>query len=232
MRRKASPLPGTGGSPPSVYVAPFEEEGKFFEAALKPSDHVDEAGPEHHRGAWLGSPADPSRLSAVETSLMTLSAEKVCMQPPVAGDSLIQVVPWLVNELVLLCPKVGLDKRCKNQPKGDVFPLLTNTLHSRDITIAGMVRGMCLALNLFYGVAAENDFHPTSLQVEQTSWQTIDYCGDEVLCAQSTSWANLAPAMPAEIASVELAEVCELGCRHYMSKTLLSISFPGRCSMP
>ena len=132
MRRKASPLPGTGGSPPSVYVAPFEEEGKFFEAALKPSDHVDEAGPEHHRGAWLGSPADPSRLSAVETSLMTLSAEKVCMQPPVAGDSLIQVVPWLVNELVLLCPKVGLDNRCKTQPKGDVFPLPTNTLHLRD----------------------------------------------------------------------------------------------------
>ena len=101
---------------------------------------------------------------------------------------------------------------------------------------------MRLALNLFYGVAAENAFHPTSLQVEavrhlareaqvtsewperleQTSWQeffhlkTIDYCGDEVLCAQSASWANLAPAMPAEIASVELAEVCELGCRHYV----------------
>ena len=255
-------MPGTGGCPPSNYEAPFEEEAKLFEVALTPSSHVDEAGPEQHRGVWLGNPADRSRLPADETSLMTSSAEKDCMHSPVAGDSLVQVVPWLVTELVRLCPKVGLDVRCKTQPKGDVFPLPTNTLHLRDITgldldIAGMVRGMCLALNLFYGVAAENDFHPTSLQVEavkhlareaqvasewperleQTSWQeffhrkTIDCCGDEVLCAQSTSWANLAPAMPAEIASVELADVCELGCRHYV-KIFWSISFPGRCSEP
>ena len=137
--------------------------------------------------------------------------------------------------------------QCKAQPKGDVFPLPTNTLHLGNCTkaepdVIGVVRGMCMALNLFYGVAAENDFHPTSLQVEavrhlareaqvavdwperleQTSWQdffhlkTIDYCGDEVLCAQSTSRANLAPAMPSEIASVDLAEVCELGCKHYV----------------
>ena len=43
MRRKVLPLPGTGGSPPSNYDAPFEEEGKLF-AALRPSSHVDEAG--------------------------------------------------------------------------------------------------------------------------------------------------------------------------------------------
>lgn len=91
-------------------------------------------------------------------------------------------------------------------------------------------------------VPAENRFHPTILQkeairylsreaqvaaawperLEEVTWQsffqlkTVDYCGDEVLCAQSTSWANLAPAMPAEVASVRLEEVCELGCRHYV----------------
>ena len=59
-------------------------------------------------------------------------------------------------------------------------------------------------------------------RLEEVTWQsffqlkTVDYCGDEVLCAQSTSWANLAPAMPAEVASVRLEEVCELGCRHYV----------------
>ena len=247
VREEVLPWLGTGGCPPSDYDAPFEAEGNGFPAALNPCRHVDEAGVERQQGVWLGSPAVPSRLIVDETSLMTSSAEKVCMRPPVAGDSLIQVVPWLVHELVLLGPKVGLDKQCKTQPKGDVFPLPTNMLHLRDIMgvdlgIVGMVRGMCLALNLFYGVPAENDFHPTSLQVEavrhlareaqvasewperleQISWQeffhlkTIDYCGDEVLCAQSTTWANLAPAMPAEIASVALADVCELGCKHYV----------------
>ena len=247
MREEVLPWLGTGGCPPSDYDAPFEAEGNGFPAALNPCRHVDEAGVERQQGVWLGSPAVPSRLIVDETSLMTSSAEKVCMRPPVAGDSLIQVVPWLVHELVLLGLKVGLDKQCKTQPKGDVFPLPTNMLHLRDIMgvdlgIVGMVRGMCLALNLFYGVPAENDFHPTSLQVEavrhlareaqvasewperleQISWQeffhlkTIDYCGDEVLCAQSTTWANLAPAMPAEIASVALADVCELGCKHYV----------------
>ena len=57
---------------------------------------------------------------------------------------------------------------------------------------------------------------------EETSWQeflqvkTIDYCGEEVLCAQYTTWDNLSPATPSEIASVPLADVVELGCRHYV----------------
>ena len=63
-------------------------------------------------------------------------------------------------------------------------------------------------------------------RLEETSWKsffelkTIDYCGDEVLCARPTSWANLAPAMPAEVASVELSEVCELGCKQYVDHFL------------
>ena len=246
MTVQGSPKLDAGGSSPSNYEAPFEEQGTFFPSASRLSRHVDGTVLEASAGAGPGNLAD-SRRSADETSLMTLSAEKVCMRPPVVGDSLIQVVPWLVNELVHLCPKVGLDMQCKAQPKGDVFPLPTNTLHLGNCTkaepdVIGVVRGMCMALNLFYGVAAENDFHPTSFEVEavrhlareaqvavdwperleQTSWQdffhlkTIDYCGDEVLCAQSTSRANLAPAMPSEIASVDLAEVCELGCKHYV----------------
>ena len=108
--------------------------------------------------------------------------------------------------------------------------------------VAIMVRGMCIALNCLYGVELENHFSPVALQVgvlrflegqtktvleweekfEETSWQeflqvkTIDYCGEEVLCAQYTTWDNLSPAMPSEIASVPLADVVELGCRHYV----------------
>ena len=119
--------------------------------------------------------------------------------------------------------------------------VLRETLQVPD-EVAVVIRGMCVALNCLYGVELENPFSPVALQVgvlrflegqtrtvleweekfEETSWQeflqvkTIDYCGEEVLCAQYTTWDNLSPAMPAEIASVPLADVVELGCRHYV----------------
>ena len=34
------------------------------------------------------------------------------------------------------------------------------------MSVVGVVWGICAALNLFYGVPAENSFHCTSLQVE------------------------------------------------------------------
>ena len=176
-----------------------------------------------------------------------VALEKVCMRPPSAGDSFAEAIPWVLNMLVHTCEEIGLDSRCKAQPKGDVFPLPTSMSYLKTMVEAPerevvMVRGMCCALNSFYGEAVENHFHPTRLQgevvrglykeaqvvlgwperMEETSWKsffqlkTIDYCGDEVLCACPTTWANLAPAMPAEVASVDLSEVCELGCKHYV----------------
>ena len=105
-----------------------------------------------------------------------------------------------------------------------------------------LVRALCVGLNSMYGLELENPFSPTIQQrrvlefllsqsqvvsswgerFEETTWhdffrlKTVDYTGEEVLCAQYTTWSNLAPAMPKEIASVPLAEVCELGCRHYV----------------
>ena len=176
-----------------------------------------------------------------------VALEKVCMRPPSAGDSFAEAIPWVLNILVHTCEEIGLDSRCEAQPKGDVFPLPTSMSYLKTMVEAPerevvMVRGMCCALNSFYGEAVENHFHPTRLQwevvrglykeaqvvlgwperMEETSWKsffqlkTIDYCGDEVLCACPTTWANLAPAMPAEVASVDLSEVCELGCKHYV----------------
>ena len=110
------------------------------------------------------------------------------------------------------------------------------------LEIDDLVRGLCVGLNSMYGVELENPFPPTAHQrrvleflrsqsqvvsswedrLEETNWhdffrlKTVDYTGEEVLCAQYTTWDNLVPAMPKEIASVPLAEVCELGCRHYV----------------
>ncbi len=46
--------------------------------------------------------------------------------------------------------------------------------------------------------------------------RTVDYQGDEVKVARSFSWENIAPALPQEIGSVPLAEICTLGCRYYV----------------
>ena len=48
------------------------------------------------------------------------------------------------------------------------------------------------------------------------SVKTIDYKGDEVRVARRFTWSNIAPALPKEIGRVPLAEVCELGCQHYV----------------
>ena len=44
----------------------------------------------------------------------------------------------------------------------------------------------------------------------------IDYKGEEILTAQSMQWENVAPALPTEVGSVRLEDVCELGCKHYV----------------
>eukprot|EP00438_Fugacium_kawagutii_P035720 Skav230250 [mRNA] locus=scaffold1520:20627:24494:+ [translate_table: standard] len=46
--------------------------------------------------------------------------------------------------------------------------------------------------------------------------KSIDYKGDEVKVARWFEWGNIAPAFPAEIGRVPLADVCERGCREYV----------------
>ena len=214
---------------------------------------------EHHDDAEAGNTAVADvRPGILATSLSspserqdTVALEKECVKPPSAGDSFADTIPWVLIALVYSCEKIGLDLRCKAQPKGDVFPLPTSMFYLKTMVEASeqelvIVRGMCCALNSFYGESVENSFYPTKVQgqvvkglykeaqvvmgwperLEETSWKsffqlkTIPYCGDEVLCARPTSWANLAPAMPAEVASVDLSEVCELGYKHYVDHFL------------
>ena len=46
--------------------------------------------------------------------------------------------------------------------------------------------------------------------------RTIDYKGDEVKTAQQFTWRNIQPAIPREIGVVELKDICEQGCKHYI----------------
>ena len=46
--------------------------------------------------------------------------------------------------------------------------------------------------------------------------KSIDYKGEEVLTAQPIQWENISPALPNEVGSVELSQVVEEGCLHYV----------------
>ena len=57
----------------------------------------------------------------------------------------------------------------------------------------------------------------------ELSWQQffrakgVDYRGEEVLIAKHVGWKHLEPALPAEVGSVELSKVVELGMLHYVN---------------
>ena len=44
----------------------------------------------------------------------------------------------------------------------------------------------------------------------------VDYKGDEILTAQTMRWENVSPALPKEVGGVNLEDVVELGCKHYV----------------
>eukprot|EP00438_Fugacium_kawagutii_P003204 Skav218049 [mRNA] locus=scaffold214:1185583:1189080:- [translate_table: standard] len=101
---------------------------------------------------------------------------------------------------------------------------------------------VCISLNSLWGGELFNDGVPSDCQhrclmniykdvkriceldvkVPMTSWadlfqiRSIDYKGDEVRVARQFSWLNIAPALPSEVGSVPLAEVCTLGSQHYV----------------
>ena len=106
-----------------------------------------------------------------------------------------------------------------------------------------MLRSLCLGLNSYAGVDLESGARVTPLQLEfleglcgdlaevstweetfsLSTWESffssrsVDYVGDEVSVAKTTSWSNLSPAIPAEVGGVELSSVLEGGCRHYVT---------------
>ena len=65
-------------------------------------------------------------------------------------------------------------------------------------------------------------FCALDVTLEDFSWdeffkvKSVDYRGEEVKVARWFSWNNIAPALPREIGTVPLADVCELGCKFYV----------------
>eukprot|EP00438_Fugacium_kawagutii_P025255 Skav212857 [mRNA] locus=scaffold786:244787:247873:+ [translate_table: standard] len=47
-------------------------------------------------------------------------------------------------------------------------------------------------------------------------YRGVDYSGDEIATAQHTGWKNLKTAIPSEVGSVALSDVCEGGCKEYV----------------
>lgn len=108
-----------------------------------------------------------------------------------------------------------------------------------------VLRNMCRALNSMYGcevdpsnkvlckaqsrAVAHLEHHVETVRslrekVETVSWgdlfavKGVDYKGDEVLVAKTTSWDNVGPALPQEVAQVSLEDVCTGGVRHYVEQ--------------
>lgn len=101
---------------------------------------------------------------------------------------------------------------------------------------------LCMGLNSFWGGPFFCDKDPTSLQkslleglvadVRRTrdvqgefdgfNWKeffrtrSVDYHGEEVKIAKRFRWKNISPALPREIGSVPLSEVCEKGAKFYV----------------
>eukprot|EP00438_Fugacium_kawagutii_P026107 Skav224735 [mRNA] locus=scaffold3343:16799:24817:- [translate_table: standard] len=75
------------------------------------------------------------------------------------------------------------------------------------------LRDICTQIGAFCSVEA---------RIEDFSWseffkvRSIDYKGEEVKVALRFSWANIEPALPAEVGTVPLVDVCELGCQNFV----------------
>eukprot|EP00438_Fugacium_kawagutii_P011158 Skav227732 [mRNA] locus=scaffold3513:12968:18204:+ [translate_table: standard] len=101
---------------------------------------------------------------------------------------------------------------------------------------------VCLSLNSLWGEQLHHDgapvgaqaaclehlirhvrsFSSMSVQVEAFDWRdffqvkSIDYKGDEVRVARWFCWGNIEPALPRDVGTVDLSEVCSYGCKAFV----------------
>ena len=106
-----------------------------------------------------------------------------------------------------------------------------------------MLRCLCMGLNSYAGVQKVFKGKMTTLQrdlvkglaeeldevfswqevFEEVSWdsffkaRSVDYMGDEVATAKTTSWNNLKSAIPKEVGGVDLTAMVEEGTLHYVN---------------
>eukprot|EP00438_Fugacium_kawagutii_P010156 Skav235744 [mRNA] locus=scaffold1612:147414:153104:- [translate_table: standard] len=125
---------------------------------------------------------------------------------PTSRDTLYEAMPNLTNDELswLLCVTISL-----NSVWGGV---LFYEGRIRDVqmkcleTLAEHVRALCASLH----------------RCDLLQWESfmkvraVDYRGEEVKVARWFDWSNIAPALPKEVGSVALADVCELGSKHFV----------------
>ena len=109
----------------------------------------------------------------------------------------------------------------------------------------GVLEGVALALNSYFGVHADVSPSEVAKPAREAmkgllallerfvsrgecfcdmDWgkylqvKSVNYEGEEVRTARSFRWENLAPAIPREVGTIPLLDVCEGGTRHYVQE--------------
>eukprot|EP00438_Fugacium_kawagutii_P010590 Skav221627 [mRNA] locus=scaffold4037:51236:58385:+ [translate_table: standard] len=109
------------------------------------------------------------------------------------------VVDWLMCVVLCLNSYWGSEPFCDKPPNVIQLKCLRGLVHD--------VQRFCELT-----VSVPMDDWASFLKVK-----SIDYKGDEVQVARWFQWENVGPALPDEVGSVPLVDVCSLGCRHYVT---------------
>ena len=162
------------------------------------------------------------------------------------GLSLSRLGPTVFRQLLEVLPLRSKTTGGRSNSKLFPLPTSRELLHSKfpDLTTeeTSWLLSVHFALNSIWGNELFNDEKISGVQhscieellldvrrmcsltfiMEKFDWdaffkhRSVDYQGEEVKVAKSFCWDNIAPALPKEVASVPLEEVCSLGSKHYV----------------
>ena len=212
-------------SSPGLLFKPVKEVGSSSLDGSTFARHSPPAGtsrPSEEKDACLGSPlGDGCSLGGMGNLLLQQLLEVFISlrSKSTGGRNSLSVFPLPTSRSLLEGIRPNLSE-------GEVTWLLLvclglNSMWGGDIFFDGPVSGAqrsCL-LDLLPDVSRICSIEGT---VEKFDWskffssRTVDYQGDEVKVARSFCWENIAPALPKEIGSVPLSDICTLGCRYYV----------------
>eukprot|EP00438_Fugacium_kawagutii_P003348 Skav236156 [mRNA] locus=scaffold436:191685:195386:- [translate_table: standard] len=178
--------------------------------------------------------------------LVTRGKKELVSRGSLDGLSLGRCAPPLLQKILEVFPLrskyLGKGDKTALYPlptSSDVYAALDPTL---DQVMCSWMMCICVSLNSLWGDDLYNDKLRNEGQkaclltmvkdvrricsipgtVSVADWnevmktKSVDYKGDEVKVARWFEWGNIAPALPAEIGRVPLADVCERGCREYV----------------
>ena len=175
-----------------------------------------------------------------------LSPRKSEPLPNLSGFLLGQCGKYLLQRLLEVLPlrSQSTGKRSKTSlyPLPTSRDVLVRAFPSMSDDLLSWTLCLCFSLNSLWGECLFYDGEMNKVQVECMKYlveqadrlvnlrerleipgwddylavKTVDYKGDEVKVARFFSWSNIFPALPGDVGSVPLAEVCEYGCKHYV----------------